>query len=56
MGVLLTATDHLAAQHPQMVAVAAQCTGGEFFGHQMQQEGLEELDDAMSRSEIAFLI
>jgi hypothetical protein len=25
-------TDHLAPQHPQIIAVTAQCAGGEFIG------------------------
>ena len=32
VGILLATADHLAAQHPQMVAVSAQCAGSEFRG------------------------
>lgn len=56
MRVLLAVADHLAAKHPQMIAVAAQGAGGEFFGQQVQQEGFEELDDALARGEITLLI
>jgi len=54
--ILLAAADYLATQHPQMVAVTAQCAGGKFFGQQVQQEGLEELDDEVARSQVTLFI
>src|SRR5258706_14851686 len=46
--------DDLAAEHPQMVAMAAQDLVGELPGEQVDQEGLKYIDDGPADGDIGF--
>src|SRR5665213_2889640 len=52
VGLVVTAPDDFATEHPQVIAMATQRRGGEVLPEQIQQKGFEALDDAPSQRDI----
>ena len=49
----MTAPDEFAAEHPEMVAVSAQCHIGKMAAQQFMQKGFEDLDNVLPDDDIA---
>ena len=50
----MASPDNLAAEHPEMVAMAAQGLAGELLGEQLDQEGLKYVNDGPADGDIGF--
>ena len=48
--------DHLTAEQPDIVAVIAQCLGGELLFQEVKQERCKELHDALPRGNIGIIV
>lgn len=54
--IVLATADDLATEHPDVVAVAGKRLVGESVLQEIDQEGLDELDDVLADGEIIWLI
>jgi len=53
VGIVVATADDLATEHPDVVAVAGERLVGESVLQQIDQEGLDEFDDALVDGDIA---
>ena len=56
VGIVVATADDLATEHPEVVAVAGERFVGEYVLQQIDQEGLDALDEALADGDIAWLI
>ena len=55
VGIAVATADDLATEHLEMITVAGKCLIGESLLQQIDQEGLDGLDDALADGDIAVL-
>lgn len=56
IGIVVTASDDFAAKHPKIVAVPARGLGWMGLHKQMEQKGLDELDDACAEGNVGLFV
>src|SRR5665213_2347832 len=52
VGLVVTASDDFATEHPQVIAMATQRRGGQVLSQQLQQEGFEAFEDSLAQRDI----
>ena len=55
-GLFVKAADDLAAEHPQMIAMTLKRSGCQALPEQIEQEGREALDDALSGGDVGVFV
>jgi len=56
VGIVVATADDLATEHPEVVAVAGERFVSQSMLQQIDQEGLDELDDTLADGDIVWLI